>query len=579
MYFSRLVSYFEQLEATSKRLELFAILAELFREADPSEINQIVYLLQGELLPPFHGINIGMSEKYLLRAIASAGQIDAGNLLAQYRLIGDLGKTAEAVIGIKTAERSETVSAVYQLIYQMARMEGEGSVDRKIEATATLLSSATAVEAKYIARFIAGQLRLGAGDATILEALALSHGDRSFREKLDRAYNLTSDLGLLAKTFCESGPEAVLAVSVKPGYPIRPALCERLASPEAIIEKIGFCSIEIKYDGFRCQAHKTDTGVVLFSRNQERMTLMFPEIVEAIETLFKGQEIILEGEALALNEATGESFPFQVTMQRKRKHGIEELSKTVPLKWFVFDLFYLNGVDYTQYPYAERRKKLIELVRISKNPVIEVAEAIETDDAKQVTTFFDDVVERGFEGVVAKRPDSLYAAGSRNFSWIKLKRSYKAELTDSLDLCIIGYFVGKGHRASFGIGTVLAAAYDSAEGRFKTVSKIGTGFSEQELQELKTLLDTGVSLERPREVDSEILPDVWVCPKYVVTVTADEITRSPHHTAGRDADGIGFALRFPRVQGFIRTDKGPYDATTVSEIIGLFNQQRRIKME
>ena len=580
MKFSTLATCFERLEGTSKRLEMFSILADLFKEVDPSEIDKVIYLLQGELLPAFHGINIGMAEKYLLRAIAKCDHIDADHLLKEYRKIGDIGKTAEQYrgeTGEGTARRAPTVSDVYQSIYQVAVMGGEGSVDEKIDHLSVLFSKLSPLESKYAARFVAGKLRLGVGDATLLEALALSKGDRAYRILIDRAYHLTSDLGLVAKTFYQSGEVGIAAISVSLGFPIRPALCERLSSPEEIVEKIGHCVAEIKYDGFRCQAHKRRNDVILFSRNQERTTPMFPEIVEAIKTIFAGQEVIMEGEALAFNEITGELFPFQVTMQRKRKHNIDEMAKNFPLKFFVFDLLYLNGIDYTHFSYTDRRKKLLTL--IPKNSVIEPAEAIVIQDKESLSRLFNETLERGLEGLVAKRPDASYTAGARNFNWIKLKRSYKGELTDSLDLCIVGYYTGYGHRTQFGIGTILTAAYDHEEGRFKTVSKIGTGFSEQELVELTVRL-SGITLnKKPTDVDSEIVPDVWVMPKYLVTVTADEITRSQNHTAGKDETGVGYALRFPRVVGFIREDKGPYDATTVSEIISLFHLQKRVKME
>jgi DNA ligase-1 len=253
------------------------------------------------------------------------------------------------------------------------------------------------------------------------------------------------------------------------------------------------------------------------------------------------------------------------------------MAKNFPLKFFVFDLLYLNGIDYTNIRYEDRRKKLIEL--IPKNPVIEPAEAIMIEDTHSLSRLFHETVERGLEGLVAKRPDAPYTFGARNFNWIKLKRSYKGELTDSLDLCIVGYYTGYGHRTQFGIGAILAAAYDTKEGRFKTVSKIGAGFSEQALVDLSAWLSEIKLNEKPHEVDSEIVPDVWVMPKYLITVTADEITRSQNHTAGKDQEGVGYALRFPRVVGFIREDKGPYDATAVSEIISLFNLQKKVKME
>ncbi len=583
MEFSTLTTCFAQLEKTSKRLEMFSILADLFKAVDPIEIDKVIYLLQGELLPPFHGIVIGMAEKYLLRAIAKCADKEDVLISKEYRRIGDIGATAEQYICRDTACCTLSVSEVYQSVYRLATMAGEGSVDQKIDCVASLFLQLSPAEVKYVARFVAGKLRLGVGDATLLEALALSKGDRRDRPMLDRAYHLTSDLGLVAKTFYTSGQEGISALSVSVGFPIRPALCERLSSPDEIIEKIGACVAEIKYDGFRCQAHKRRNAVsgqnevMLFSRNQEQTTAMFPEIVEAIKAIFLDQDVILEGEALAVNLITGELFPFQVTLQRKRKHNIDEAAKNFPLKFFVFDLLYLNGVDYTHFSYTDRRKKLIEL--IPKNAVIEPASAIVIEDAPSLTRLFNETIERGLEGLVAKRKDAPYTAGARNFNWIKLKRSYKGELTDALDLCIVGYYTGYGHRTQFGIGTILVAAYDQEADRFTTVSKIGTGFSEQELVDLSARLSEIISPEKPMAVDSEIVPDVWVLPKYLVTVTADEITRSQNHTTGKDSDGIGYALRFPRVVGFIREDKGPDDATSVAEIVSLFNLQKRVKME
>ncbi|HZR45070.1 MAG TPA: hypothetical protein VFA47_00085, partial [Candidatus Manganitrophaceae bacterium] len=207
MKFLNLVHYFERLEATTKRLEMFAILAELFQRSEAEEIDKIIYFSQGELLPPFHGINIGMSEKYLLRAVAKAGEVDPVEIAKQYRILGDLGRTAEKYI--QGEGKGLTAEEVYRQIYDVAVMGGEGSVDRKIDAVCRIFSSVSPLEAKYVARFMAGTLRLGAGDATVLESLALSKGDRAYRRELDRAYNITSDLGLVARTLYRSGEEGV----------------------------------------------------------------------------------------------------------------------------------------------------------------------------------------------------------------------------------------------------------------------------------------------------------------------------------------------------------------------------------
>ncbi len=575
MKFIRLVEYFERLEETTKRLEMFDILSELFREASAKDIDKIIYLSQGQLLPPFYGLEIGMSEKLLIRAISDATNTPTQKVKDSFKHSGDLGKTAEGLV--KGRGQNLTAEKVYEEIMNIARTSGAGSVEKKIGFLSNLLRGVSSKEAKYIARFVIGRLRLGIGDPTVLEALALAQGDRALRPELERAYNLCSDLGLVAKALLEKGMEGVRKFSVRVGYPIRMALCERLPSSEEIIAKIGKAAIEAKYDGFRVQCHKDGDKVDLFSRNLERTTHMFPEIREATKDSFLAKRAIFEGEALAYNEATGELFPFQITIQRKRKHGIEELAKEYPLKFFAFELLYVDGMDYTEKPYLERRKKLVSLIK--KNPIIEPAEMFITDDPKKIYKYFEEAIERGLEGVVAKRLDAPYAAGGRNFNWIKLKRSYRGELADTIDVCIVGYFRGKGARARFGVGALLGAVYDEEADTFRTVSKVGSGFKEDEFIELKKILDDIAIQHKHPRVDSVIEADVWVEPRYVVTVTADEITRSPSHTAGRDREDIGYALRFPRAVGFLRQDKKPEDANTVKEVIEMFEIQKKVKVQ
>jgi DNA ligase-1 len=574
MRFLKLVEYFERLEATTKRLEMFDILSELFKEAHAEDIDKIIYLSQGQLLPPFHGLEIGMSEKLLIRAISDATNTPTKKVEDAFKHKGDLGETAEEFV--KGKGENLAVKKVYEELTDIARTSGAGSVEKKIGFLSNLLMGVSSKEAKYISRFVIGRLRLGVGDPTVLEALALSLGDRGLRPELERAYNLCSDLGLVAKTLLEKGIEGVRKFHVRVGYPIRMALCERLPSSEEIIEKIGKAAVEAKYDGFRVQIHKDKNNIEMFSRNLERTTHMFPEIKEAVRKSINADTTIIEGEALAYNEATGELFPFQVTIQRKRKHGIEEIAKEYPLKYFAFDLLYVDGEDFTPKPFKERRERLKKL--IGKNPVIEPSELLITDNHEEITKYFDDAVARGLEGVVAKRLDAPYSAGSRNFNWIKLKRSYRGELADTIDVCIVGYFRGKGARTEFGVGALLGAVYDPKTDTFKTVSKVGSGFTEDEFIQLKKVLDEiSIKHKHPR-VDSVMEADVWVEPRYVIEVTADEITRSPSHTAGKDKEGIGYALRFPRAVSFLREDKKPEDANTVKEIIEMFEMQKKVKV-
>ena len=578
MKFSELVKYFERLEATPKRLEMFDILAELFRIAEAREIDKIIYLSQGQLVPSFQGLEMGMSEKLLLRALAGATGQEPERVLGDFKRLGDLGKTAAELI--KGRGRGLTIIEVYEQFLSIAKTGGEGSVERKIQILQDLFLRASASEAKYIARFVVGRLRLGVGDAAVMEALSLARfGGREQRPRLERAYNLCSDLGLVGKVLFEKGEQGIDKIRVKVGYPIRMALCERLTSAEEIIEKINRCAVEVKYDGFRLQVHKQADEVNLFSRNLERTTPMFPEIVEATKRQIVAREAIFEGEAIAHDESTGELYPFQITMQRKRKYDIDKIAKELPLKFFAFDLLFADGRDYTDRPYIERREKLKDL--ILPDTWIVLSEAIMTEKPKEMSQFFDQAVGRGLEGIIAKRLDAPYTAGARNFNWIKLKRSYKGELTDSLDVCIVGFYFGKGQRAQFGLGAVLVAVYDPENDLYKTISRIGTGFSEDQLKELKELLDNYKVSEKPPQVDSGAAPDVWVEPQVVVTVVADEITRSPFHTAGkpRYIQDSGYALRFPRIQGFVRTDKRPEDVTTEKEVHDMFTRQRHVKLE
>lgn len=575
MIFRHLVQYFERLEQTTKRLDMFEILAEMFRQAVADEVAQIIYLSQGRLLPSFRGVEIGMSDKLLIRALAGASGKSLDAVTAVNKETGDVGLTAHKVLS--GSKKKLSVRAVYDHLFQLSQISGEGSVDRKIALLQEDLTSVSREEAKYIARFVAGRLRLGVGDVTVLEALALAQVNREFRPELERAYNNCSDLGLVARRLLEKGEKGIRGMKIRVGYPIRMAMCERLSSAAEIIEKIGRCAVEVKYDGFRCQIHKDGDQVEIFSRNLERTTPMFPELVEMTRRQFKVRNGIMEGEALAFNESTRELLPFQVTMQRKRKHGVEDMSREFPLKFFAFDLLFADGEDWTPRGYRDRRKRLGDLLK--KSDIMELSEAIETHDPMELQQFFESSVERGLEGMVAKRLDGPYSAGARNFNWIKLKRSYKGELSDTIDVVIVGYFKGKGQRARFGVGTVLGAVYDPESDMYKTVSKIGSGFTDVELSKLEKMLDEIAVSRAPSDVDSVMVPDVWVEPKYVLSVTADEITRSPSHTAGKTGDEPGYALRFPRSVSFVRSDKRPEDATTVKEIVELFEMQKRVKIK
>ncbi|MFC1769588.1 ATP-dependent DNA ligase [Nitrospirota bacterium] len=629
MIFHRLAEYLERIESASQDIEMIDILSDLFLEADASETAQIIYLSQGQLLPSFNNIEIGMSEKLLLRTISDTANKSTLEVEEVFRDNGDLGQTAEALL---TDGEGLEVQTVYDDLANIANTSGKGSIEHKINQLRSLLIGVTRLSARFIVRFVNGKLRLGIGDPTVMEALGLSIlkqqdstinlielYERSQKKKIDcsdeqwlkvnesknqykdlikkraalrgvieRAYNLCSDLGLIGSTLKKEGMDALRDFNIMVGSPVRMALCERLSKKDkdivdkmrnvalkeakktdATIEDPYIIAVEAKYDGLRLQIHKNGEKVDIFSRNLERMTHMFPDIVEATGKL-SAETLIIEGEAIAYNENTDELLPFQMTIKRKRKHNVDGMAADFPLKFFAFELLYINGEDYTVKPYSVRRETLVTLTK-GGNQTIEPAEMKEISDPSEIDAIFTHSIERGLEGIIAKRLESPYAAGARNFNWIKLKRSYKGELSDTLDLCIVGYYFGKGARARFGVGAILAAVYDTASDTFKTVSKVGSGFTEDELSELRITLDPVTLKERHARVDSILEPDAWVTPRYIITVTADEITRSPSHTAGM-VDGTGYALRFPRTVDFLRMDKKPEDATTVAEVIKLAEQ-------
>lgn len=586
MFFDEVSAYYEKLENTSSRLSMVDILSELLSKAKSDEIKNLIYLTQGVLAPPFEGVQIGIAEKFAESAIATASGYSKEDAIASFRKTGDLGHTAEELIRkgkLRPLSRKHLeVNHVFESMKKIASTSGAGSQDAKIGALVELLASSSPLEARYIIRFALGKLRLGAGDATILESLAKAYaGDRKAKAELENAYNICSDLGKVGQVISEKGLKGIAAIKVSMFEPIRPALAERLPTAEQILEKMsGRCAIESKYDGLRAQVHidKKKGRVKIFSRNLEDLTEMFPDIAKAALHEVDAKEAIIEGEAISYDDVTGEFRPFQETIQRKRKHGVEEKSQEIPIHLFAFDLMYLDGEDYLGRPYEERRKKLESIIK--GNGLMRFSDRIIATTPKQIDKYFEDAVENGLEGIVAKDLGSPYVAGARKFSWIKLKRSYKGELSDTIDLVILGYYRGKGQRTEFGLGGLLGGVYNEKKDIFETISKIGTGFSEKQMQDLSNLLKKSKLAKKPARVEALIEPDFWVEPEYVITVRADEITRSPMHTCGRQDDEPGYALRFPRlVSDGVRTDKSAGDATTTKEIIEMFDQQKKVKVE
>ncbi len=571
MKFLEVAEVFEKIESKSGRIEMAEILAGLFKKMDADEAERVAYIIQGELLPPYMGVDMGMGEKFVLHAIANSTGFTNKEVKEEYAKLGDLGKTAEALLQ-KKKQRSLhsqdlTIVYVYSVLMKIAKMSGTGSQEGKIKRLVELLNNAKPVEAKYIIRFVMDQLRLGVRVSTLLDALSMSSkGDKSLKPALERAYNLSSDVGQVAREF-KKHPGGPKGSAIELFKPVMPALAERLPSSAEIIKKLGKCAVEDKYDGFRMMIHKKGKRVEIYSRRLEKITHSFPDIVEAAEKV-KAKDVIFEGEALACNEKEKKFYSFQETMHRRRKYGIKEAKAKYPLKLFVFDVQYLNGKDYTMKPYSERRKA-VEKVFGGKGMLVPSGMKI-VKEARDLDKLFHEAVKEGLEGVIAKDLKAPYTAGARKFAWIKLKKSYGKEV-DTVDAVIVGYFRGSGARTKFGFGGVLTAVYNPKTGRFETVAKVGSGFTEEEMGSFKKQLDKLQAKEPPKDLDYELKPHYWVKPKIVIEIAFDNITKSPTHTCGREK-GKGYALRFPRFIR-IRDDKGPKQATTTKEIEEMYKMQ------
>lgn len=577
MQFIVLANAFDQLEKMSGRLEMTKLLADLFSQATPEEAEIIAHLSLGELQAPYKSLQFNLAEKNVIPAIAAFLKFSPLEIAHEAKKGGDLG----AVIALYDwkAEESLSVAQLYNELCLLAEVSGTGSQEKKGMQLQKLFAALDPISAKYVVRIIIGKLRLGFSDMTIIDALSwMIVGDKSKRDVIEDAYNMCADIGLIARYVREGGIADVEKRTIQVGVPIRPAAAERLPTAKAIFEKLGSCVAQLKLDGFRLQVHvdktKKEPVVHFFSRNLLDMSDMFPDLIKPILEL-DAETIIVEGEAIGFDQNTSSFLPFQETVRRKRKHGIEQAAQEFPLKLFLFDLLYKNGESLMEKSHTDRRIELLKTVSTVMTDIVQVDEEKNIDSSVQLEDYFINAIELGLEGLVVKRPDAPYRPGKRNFNWIKLKRQEEGHLEDTLDCVILGYYAGQGKRASFQIGAFLVGIYNKKEDLFETVAKVGTGLKDDEWRELKKRCDNERVSHKPVNVvcAKELTPDVWVAPQIMCLIRADEITVSPLHSAAKTPDTLGFALRFPRFMGY-RQDKSPFDATSAEEVQRLFKNQK-----
>lgn len=578
MKFAQLSEYLSRLEATASRNQITVILADLIKRASLDEVDKICYLCLGQLAPLYAGIEFNLAEKLMIRVIAKAFNFLEEEVKKEYKRLGDLGEVASQLKGrtlklkILNEPQDLSVNEVYQRLYEIAQEGGGGSVERKIGKMVALFDDLDALSLRYVVRIPLGRLRLGFSELTILDALSwLVSGDKSKRVEIEEAFNIRADVGDIVQQVKDKGLAGLKKIKIELGVPIVSALCQRLPNAEEMIKKMGEVAVEPKYDGTRLQIHWSENKTSLFTRNLENVTQMFPDIVEAFDKEVKTKEAIFDSEVIGFDQKTGKFLPFQETIKRKRKYEIANMAKEIPLKCVVFDLLYKDGHDFLKTPLRKRREILEKAFSRSSGEIM-LSPQIITQDPQELRRFHDQQIKKGLEGVVAKKWEGFYDPGRRGYTWVKLKQEKGKKgggLTDTLDCVVMGYYQGKGKRTAFGIGAFLVGIRESASSeKILTVSKIGTGLTDEQWREMRKRIEKVAIKEKPKAfvVDKSLNPpDVWCAPQIVVEIEADNITKSPIHTAT-------LALRFPRLVRF-RDDKSAKQATTLAEAEKIYRLQ------
>ena len=580
MKFAVIAQFFERMEGTTKRLELTEILVELLKNTPTDVISKVAYLIQGKIRPNFEGVELGIAEKLAIKSISKSAGIPIKKVEDDYRLGGDLGLTAANVLKEKTqttfSTENITLERVYDTLFKIANLQGKRSQDMKIRYISSLLNDATTNEAKFILKILLGTLRLGVAENTLMTALAIAFtGEKDNRELIENAYNVSSDLGHVSEIIATQGIDGIKKFEISVFSPVRPMLADRVKSEGEVVKKFqNEFAAEYKLDGERAQIHKKGNEIVIFSRSLEKITQYYPDIVEKIPNVLICDDCILEAEVVAMNENTGDFLPFQELMHRRRKYKIEKAVSDYPITVNFFDVLYYDGNKTIELPYLERRRILTKIVKEDRFAKMIPMSIIKNEG--EVLEVLENSINSGCEGLMLKMPQSPYKAGMRGSNWLKLKREYQNELGDSLDLIVVGAFFGKGRRTGR-YGTLLLSTYDSENDTFPSICKVGTGFTDESLDQLYQILSPTVTIKKNSRVESDMDADVWFDPNLVIEIVASEITLSPIHKTAYDVirKNSGIALRFPKFTGKIRTEKHVEDASTDEEVIALYKSQKK----
>ena len=585
MKFKALAILFSELESTTKRLEMTDILSSFFenikKSNDFKDLDKIIYLLQGQLVSNIKQFpKIGIAEKMIIEALTLHSGSEKKKVKEILRKKGDIGATAEFILAKKNGQKymfdfnndlndtdsSLEISELYNALQKIALSEGAGSHDVKLRILRGLMGKTSPLETKYLLRIITSTLRVGVSTMTIIDGLALGFtGVKKNRESIERAFNLHPDLGDITLILAEKGISDVERIDIEYGVPIRMMLASRVPYGE-IIEKIGSpLIVEYKLDGERLQIHKEYNNVKLFSRRLLDISKQFPDVCRIINENVSANNVIIEGEVVAMDHFYEKMLPFQVLSKRRRKYDIANIMKEVPVCLFLFDILKSDNESFLSKSFLIRRKKLAEIV--TERDELRLVESKTIKNTEEMLDFFKEARSEGNEGIIAKsiKENSVYQAGNRGFLWIKLKGLEGGKLKDSVDVVIVGAFHGKGRRTGF-YGTYIGAVYDPVSGMFIGFSRFFSGLTDELSESLTKDMEKYITKKNPNNVICEDIPDVWFEPEVVVEIIGDEITVSEKFLT------LGYSMRFPVFQR-LRPEKGPKSSTTVEEIDELYKTQ------
>ena len=566
MLYRKLAELYEELSSTASRLKKIEILAGFLKHLDDKNI---LYLLLGDIYPEYDERKIGISNQLAIKAISKSIGTEKDEVVKLWKEIGDLGKVAEKLKSKKRqatlSSRNLTVEKVLDNLRKLPELEGKGTVEKKLALIVELLASASPLEAKYLVRTLIGDLRIGLKESTIKESLSKAFFPDSKKKeaskKIQDAIDKSNDI-VLVFTMAKSGKFKELEkASLQIGKPIKVMLAQKAKNIHDGFEAVGKpCAIEYKYDGFRMLIHKKDNSVILFTRRLENVTKQFPEVVEYVKKHVRGKSFILDSEAVGFDKKTKIYTPFQSISQRiRRKYDIEKLRDELPVEINVFDILYYEGKTMLNEPFIERTKLIKKILRNSRYKLIHAKQII-TGDETLASKFYKQALKDNQEGVMMKNLGSIYQPGSRVGFMLKIKPEER-----DLDLVIVGAEYGAGKRSGW-LSSFILACKDN--GKFLEIGKVGTGIREKDTVEG----ESGISF---KELTEKLKPyflkehgrSVEIKPKIVISVTYQEIQKSPNYNSG-------FALRFPRFTA-LRPDKDIDDTTTLKEIKKDYENQKR----